>query len=270
MNFGDIGASGLILLVIVVFALLGFAKGALKLFYGFLCLIGTLIAGWAGYQFGYPLVLQKWPTAPEYSQCGCALIAAIVTFLLLKTLTDFFSSPFSQGEEVSKKKGSSLLGLLTGFILGVGICLLAMHRLVDKGTRAEIDYWVAQASEAAPDDLPNLARLKDSFLKTAIGKKISRYISPNDIGSQNLTKLAIMQVAAPEKLEALAGDPAIATTLESPQLQEFLRDPAVKENIENGNTDAILEHPGFLALMANPELNHAIAQIDIEQALKLR
>ena len=145
-----------------------------------------------------------------------------------------------------------------------------MNRLVDKGTRAEVDYWIAQASEAAPDELPNLAKLKNDFLKTSIGKQIAHFISPNNLGSQNLAKLAIMQVAAPENLEVLAAHPAIASTLESPQLQDFLNDPAVKESIKNGDTKAILDHPGFKALLADPELNRAIAQIDIEQALKLR
>jgi hypothetical protein len=269
MNFGEIGASGVIMLVILVFAALGFAKGALKLFYGFLCLVGTLVAGWAGYKFGYPFVLEKWPEIPDYGQYVCAIVSAILAFLLLKALTDFCSNPFSREEE-ERKKGSGILGLLAGFALGFGICLLGMHRLVDKGTRAEIDYWIAQASDAAPHDLPSLAKLKYGFLNSAAGKQVARFIKQDESGAQNLAKLAIMQVAAPEKLEALAADPAIASTLKSPQVQEFLQDSAIKESIEKGDTAAILTHPGFIALMADPELNHAIAQIDIEQALKLR
>ena len=269
MNFGEIGASGVIMLVILVFAALGFAKGALKLFYGFVCLVGTLVAGWAGYQFGYPLVLEKWPKIPDYGQYFCGIVCGILAFLLLKTLTDFFSNPFAKEQE-ERKKGSGIFGLLTGFALGFVICLLGMHRLVDKGTWAEIDYWIAQASDAAPEELPNLAKLKYDFLNSAVGKQVARFISQDESGAQNLAKLAIMQVAAPEKLQALASDPAIASTLESPKVQEFLQDPAIKESIEKGDTAAILAHPGFIALMADTELNHAIAQIDIEQALKLR
>ncbi len=269
MNFGEIGASGVIMLVILVFAALGFTKGALKLFYGFSCLVGTLVAGWAGYQFAYPVVLAQWPDIPEHGQYVCGVVCGILAFLVLKTLTDFFSNPFAKEEE-ERKKGSGILGLLTGFALGFAICLLGMHRLVDKGTRAEIDYWIAQASDAAPDELPSLTKLKYDFLNSAAGKQVARFISQDESGAQNLAKLAIMQVAAPEKLQALAADPAIASTLETPQVQEFLQDPAIKESIEKGDTAAILAHPGFIALMANPELNHAIAQIDIEQALKLR
>jgi len=80
MNFGEIGASGVIMLVILVFAALGFAKGALKLFYGFICLVGTLVAGWAGYQFAYPLVLEKWPDIPEYGQWACGIVSGILAF----------------------------------------------------------------------------------------------------------------------------------------------------------------------------------------------
>ena len=269
MNFGEIGASGVITLVILVFVVLGFAKGALKLFYGFLCLVGTLVAAWLGYQFGYPLVHERWPDIPEHGEYACAIASAILAFLFLKTLTDFCSSPFTKDEE-ERKKSSGILGSLTGFALGFTICLLGMHRLVDKGTRAEVDYWIAQASDAAPDELPSLTKLKYDFLNSAAGKQLARFIKQEDNGSQNLAKLAIMQVAAPEKLQALAADPAIANTLESPQVKEFLHDPAIKEFIEKGDTAAILTHPEFIALMADPELNRAIAQIDIEQALKLR
>ncbi|MEO1857281.1 MAG: hypothetical protein ABGY95_07965 [Rubritalea sp.] len=268
MNFGEIGASGVIMLVILVFAALGFAKGALKLFYGFLCLVGTLVAGWAGYQFGYPLVLDNWREIPEYGQYVCGIVSGIIAFLLLKTLTDFFSNPFAKDEE--RKKGSGLLGLLTGFALGFVICLLGMHRLVDKGTRAEVDYWLAHASGVTPDEFPSLAKLKYDFLNSTLGKQVARFITQEESCSQNLAKLAIMQVASPEKLQALAADPAIASTLQSPRLQDFLQDPEVKDSIENGDSAAILKHPSFIALLADPELNHAISQINIEQALKLR
>jgi hypothetical protein len=269
MNFGEIGASGVIMLVILVFVALGFAKGALKLFYGFLCLAGTLVAVWAGYQFVYPLVLEKWPDIPKYGQWVCGIVSGMFAFIILKTLTDFFSNPFAKEDE-ERKKGSGFFGILTGFALGFGICLFGMHGLVDKGTRAEIDYWIAQAGDAAPEELPSLAKLKYDFLNSSVGKQVARFISQDETGAQNLVKLAIMQVAAPEKLQALVAAPEIASTLETPQIQEFLQDPTIKESVENGDTAAILAHPGFIALMADPELNRAIAQIDIEQALKLR
>ena len=257
------------MLVIFFFAALGFAKGALKLFYSSVCFVGTVAAGWAGYQFGFPIVLEKWPNIPEYGQWACGIVTAFFVFFLLKMLTDFFSNPFAKDEE-ARKKGSGILGLLMGFALGFAICILGMHRLVDKGTRAEIDYWLALANDATPDEFPSLAKLKYDFLNSAAGKQIARLLSQDGRGAQNLAKLAIMKVAAPEKLQALAADPAIASILESPQVKEFLQDPAIKESIERGDTAAIIAHPGFIALMADPKLNHAIAQIDIEHALKLR
>jgi uncharacterized membrane protein required for colicin V production len=268
MNFGEIGVSGVILIVIIAFAAFGFAKGALKLLYGFLCMLGTLLAAWAGYIYGYPSLLSKWPNMPEHGEYTCALIAAIAVFMVLKGLTDFFTNPFAKEEE--RKKGSGITGLLTGFAMGFILCLLGLHKLVDKGTRAEIDYWVAQATEAAPEELPSLAKLKYDILNAPIVTQLSTLLKLDNAASQNLSKLVLMQVAAPEKMQQLASDPAIAETLNTPKLQTFLASPEVQESIKNGDTEAILSHPDFSAVLADPELNAAIAQIDIEQALKLR
>ncbi|MFC5049732.1 hypothetical protein ACFPK9_03780 [Rubritalea spongiae] len=268
MNFGEIGVSGVILLVIIAFAAFGFAKGALKLLYGFLCLIGTLAAAWAGYTFGYPALLTEWPSMPKHGEYACALAAAILTFILLKTVTDFFANPFENEEQRSKSSG--LTGLITGFAMGFAICLLCLNKLVDKGTRAEIDYWIAQATEAAPQELPNLAKLKHDILHSPVSKQVTSLLSFNNAASQNLSKLVIMQVAAPEKIQQLSQDPAIALTLQSPKLKAFLHSPEIKQSIESGDTAAVATHPDFIALLKDPAMNDAIAQIDIEHALKLR
>lgn len=268
MNFGEIGVSGVILIVIIAFAAFGFAKGALKLLYGFLCLVGTLIAGWAGYTFGYPALLTKWPVMPENGEYACALAAALLTFFILKSLTDFFANPFASEEE--RKKGSGLTGLLTGFAMGFVLCLLGMYKLVDKSTRAELDYWVSQATEAAPEELPNLAKLKYDILHSPIARQVTHFLSLDNGAEENLSKLVLIQIAAPEKMQQLAQDPAVAQALDSEDLQGFLNDPLVRQSIESGDTAAILEHPQFSSLLEDPELNAAIAQIDIEQALKLR
>lgn len=269
MQFDEIGFLSVILLVILAFATLGFAKGALKFLYGLACLIVTLAAGWAGYTFGYSLILQSWPDIPEYSQYVCGMVSAIIVFLILKTATDFFLCPLPKEEE-TKKKGSSLLGLVTGIAIGVSFCLLGMDRLIDKGTRAEIDYWVEQAGEVTSNELPKLARLKNSLLKTALGKKVSDLLSPSKGAEQNLTRLAILQATSPENFRTLTESPEFSDTLQNPQILQFLNDPIIKESIEKGDTESILKHPNFITIMENPEMNRAIAEINIEQALKLR
>ncbi|MGJ8672661.1 hypothetical protein [Rubritalea sp.] len=268
MNFGEIGISGLILIVVIAFAAFGFAKGALKMLYGFFCLLGTLVAAGAGYKFGYPALLGIWPTMPEYGEYACALAAAIAAFLLLKTITDFFSNPFSNEEE--RKKGSGITGLLTGFAMGFVLCFFGLNKLVDKGTRAEIDYWIAQATEAAPEELPDLAKLKYDIVNSPIVIQVTRLFDLNKSASQNLSKLVIMQVVAPDKIKQLSQDPIIAETLQHPKIQNLLQSQEVRLSIENGDTSAILTNPEFTSLLEDPELNDAIAQIDIEQALKLR
>ncbi|MFD2159845.1 hypothetical protein ACFSW8_13135 [Rubritalea tangerina] len=256
------------IIVIIACATLGFAKGALRLFYGFLCFVGTLTAGWIGSQFLFPVVIKKWPDLPDYSQWVCALACAIITFLTLKAITDFFCDPFAKEDD--SKKRSNLLGITTGFAMGFAICLLAMYKLVDKGTRAEIDYWVSMASQSTPQDFPELAKLKHDLLNAPLTKQFAQFFNARDSGSDNLAKLAIMQAAAPEKIAALTQHPDIAPTLENPQLKNFLESPEIIERIKNGDTASILNHPDFIALLADPQMNHAIAQIDIEQALKLR
>ena len=268
MNLSEIGVSGVILVVILAFAAFVFAKGTLKILYGFLCFAGTLCAGWAGYTYAYPILAGNWPDIPEHSEYACALAAAIFSFFLLKTLTDFVANPFAKDSE--QKKGSGILGLLTGFTLGIALSLVVMHKLIDKGTKAEIDYWISQISDASAGELPKITKLKYDILSSPIGTQISNIILSDTSASQTLSKLVIMQVVAPEKVALLAQDPSLAKTLEHPKVKDFLHSPEIKQRIENGDTSSLVSHPAFIALVDDPELNHAISQIDIEQALKLR
>lgn len=271
MNFGELGATGIITIVIVAFAILGFVKGILKLVYSLICLVGTFTAAWLGHSWGFSKVLEKWPNAPENMQIFCAVVAALLAFMVLSAFSRFLSNPFpTKKDDKGKRSGVGLTGLLVGVALSFSACWFGIQQLINQGSRAEINYWLAQAQETAPNKLPYLSQLKQAFTNSALGKRIAQVFPLNDPVDQTLAKLTVMRITSTEKFHQLAQHPVIKETLLDPKVLHFMMNKDVVASIDAGDTEAILEHPEFHDLISDPALKHAIAEIDIEQALKLR
>lgn len=271
MNFGELGATGLITIVIVAFAVLGFVKGILKLVYSLVCLVGTFTAAWLGHSWGFSKVLEKWPSAPENMQIFCAVVAALLAFIVLRSFAKFLSNPFpTRTGADGKKSGVGLVGLLVGVVLSFSACWFGIQQLINQGSRAEIGYWIAQAQEKAPNKLPYLSQLKQTFTQSSLGKLIAQVFPLNDPVDQTLAKLAVMRVTSSDQFLELAQHPVIKETLLDPKVLLFMMNQDVVASIDAGDTEAILAHPEFQNLITDPALKRAIAEIDIEQALKLR
>lgn len=271
MNFSELGATGIITIVIVAFAVLGFVKGILKLVYSLLCLVGTFTAAWLGHTWGFQRVLEKWPSAPENTQIFCAVVAALLAFMILRAFAKFLSNPFPSGKDQDgKKSGVGLVGLLVGVTLSFAACWFGIQQLIHQGSKAEIDYWLAQAQEKAPEKLPYMSQLKQTFTQSSLGKRIAQVFPLNDPVDQTLAKLTVMRITSTGHFQKLAEHPTIQQTLLDPKVLHFMMNKDVVASIESGDTDAILANPEFQDLITDPELKDAIAEIDIEQALELR
>ncbi|MGE9267574.1 MAG: CvpA family protein [Verrucomicrobiales bacterium] len=251
LNFNDLSTGGVIGLIVVVFAVLGFVKGLVKLLFALLAVALAAYAGWWGYQNGHSIAANIVEQPEPWMSTAVALIAGVGVYSLCRSVLGFLTSGFNS-TGAAKKVGfgppAGLFGLLVGAAMAYG-AVVGVRYLGSVAELRHLDENLENPQEET--SRPLFARLKKQIDESKPGRWLREYDFLNDEEGEKLAKALVAQkekvalslredsgellklVAFDQELAALAKERNYAALLSHPKVKEALKNPQVREALQN-------------------------------------
>ncbi len=260
LNFNDLSTGGVIGLIVVIFAVLGFVKGLVKLFFALLSIGLAIAAAWWGYQNGHDIAANLVESPEPWMSNAVALIAGIGVFSICRTVLGFLTSGVNS-TGAAKKVGFGPPAGLMGLLVGALLAYAAVVGVRYLGSVAEVRHLDERLEHPEKDSgQPFFAMLKEKIDHSKPGRWVQQYDVFNEAGQTELGKAL---VAHREKAGLKLRD-------ESGELTKLIAfDPELTQLTKEKNYAAILSHPKVRAALENPALRKALQKINVEKELGL-
>ena len=237
MAFDSIGPSGMILIVLAVFAALGFLKVLAKLFFNLIALgIGT-VAGLWGYNNGFSLAAKFIDQPQPWMPVAIGVIAFLGAFSIFRSILKFLSGRGGEDGQV-RTMGFGLPGMIFGLLVGgfIAYCLLTGVRYA--GTVAELEqfkgYLAGKVEEGSKQ--PAFMKLKNWIDSSLLGQWHQKIDFLNDPEQAELAKLAIVKENENNLTSLLPQVPRAEV------IEEFPVDQSIQDSINKGDYGALLKN----------------------------
>ena len=237
MTFDSIGASGMILIILAIFAVLGFFKVLAKLFFNLIALgIGT-VAGLWGYNNGFSLVAKFIEQPQPWMPVAIGVTCFIGAFSIFRSILKFFSGRGGEGGQV-RSMGFGLPGMIFGLLVGglIAYCLLTGVRYA--GTVAELEqfkgYLAGKVEEGSKQ--PAFTKLKNWIDSSLLGQWHQKIDFVNDPEQEDAAKLAIVKENEKNLTTLLPQIPRAEV------IEEFPVDQSIQDSIDQGDYGALLKN----------------------------
>lgn len=266
-NINELSTSGIIMLVIAVFTLLGFIRGAVRLVFLLFTIVGAGYAAYLGSEEGLEYIQKYWPAAPEQLGNIFAVICGLVAFYLLSKIFSFFTDPFENSSFISRI-AFGIPAALVSLIAASGLVWLSLNFLKDKGAESEIKYWITQDNANKDTRLkhyPKLASLKQNFQESTLGKKIANLYKLHESEKHNLAKLLVIANTSADKINELAQDERVMNILRNPKVRSLMNEPSVRKQIAENDVKGLLSNQSLRAALKEKQLMEDLISIGSEK-----
>lgn len=260
LNFNDLSTGGVIGLIVVIFAVLGFVKGLVKLVFALLALGLAILAAHWGFVNGHQIAANLVEKPEPWMSNVVALIAGIGVFSICRSILGFIGSGFNS-TGTAKKIGfgppAGLLGLFVGAILAYA-AVVGVRYL---GSVAELQYLDERLENPKSERTPPLfAQLKEKIDQSKPGQWLAQYDFIND---PEQTELAKALLAHHDKA-------SFSLQEESGALVKLVAfDPELAQLAKEKNYTAILSHPKVEEILKKPSVREALQKLQLEKKLGL-
>ncbi len=257
----NLGTDGLIAASLALFAVLGFIKRLVKLFFLLIALAVGGVAGLWGYNNGYSLAKIAVEKPEDWMVTGVGVVAFAGAFFFARTVLGMFLGGSKENSAV-KKLGFGIPGSILS--LGVG-CVIAYGGLTGvryAGTMSELER-VKECVNGTLDRTesePLFAKLKTWVDESKIGQWHQKIDFLNDPAQTAMAKLAIIT----EKNVDIS-DIASDEVLDAIPVKESLQ-----SSIREGDFSAVLKNDQLRDVTTDAEAREALMRMNIEKALGLR
>ena len=281
IDFSELTTTGVATLMILVFTVVGFIRGAVRLVFMLFSLAGAGYAAYWGAEVGFVKAQANWAAAPAWLSDVLALGCGVITLILLLKIFKFFIDPF----ETSNFVGRFVFGVPAAIISLVAAVALIWGSLVflhDKGTQSEIRYWLAQDDIETRDNVEikvegegevvneversysRLAKAKQLFESSIIGKPMMSFYQIKEGEESHLAKLLIIAKNSPEKMASMADNAAVRGLFDNPHMTELLEDETVTQLIKDDNYDGLLSFFFHDRTLTRSQLRSDLEKIEVE------
>lgn len=257
MTLPDIGATGIICLVILIFAVIGFLKGLIRTVLAMVCLA---IAGYAALwgnehasQLTGPWVENPGPWLPKI----IAIVTGIAVFIICRYILKFIVNPFNESK-TGKRFGSGLPAALICLSTCLIILWAAFTAIRYAGSLSEIRqtrYLTLgdDDKKRIVDSSPWLLTAKRSLDSSSAGNW-QRKIDPfHSAGKLTLCRLLIMYQHTQTRVKMLT-HPEIHRVLNNPIFIKLAFDKQFQEILQSAKPKVIFQHPEILETLAQKRL----------------
>ncbi|MDB4462894.1 hypothetical protein N9105_00025 [Akkermansiaceae bacterium] len=257
----NLGTDGLVAGALLLFAIFGFIKRLVKLFFLIIELAIGAVAGLWGYNNGYSLAKVVVEKPEDWMVMGVAVVAFIGAFCLARTVLGLFTGGSKEGGG-SNKLGSGIPGSLLSLLVGGGIAYAALTAVRYAGSMSELER-VKEYADGTLDRTkaePLFAKLKTWVDESRIGQWHQRIDFLNDPAQTAMAKLAIITEKKVD-ISDVAPDEVLKAIPVKDSLQSSIRE---------GDFSAVLKNDQLRDVTTDAEAREALMRLNIEKALGLR
>jgi hypothetical protein len=193
MSIEDIGITGILLLVLAFFFIVGFVKGLIKTLMALITLGGSGLAAWWGFNHGPSFLGQYFENLPEWTSTVCSIFSGVLVFYLFYRIFQFVVNPFS-GQDTDKKKpwNFGFPAATTSFLFAACSVYFVINRLRTSDELAKLNHLMHQENAPIEKNSGLHQFLITSITKSQIGKIILEHDPLWDSNRGKLAKLAIL------------------------------------------------------------------------------
>ena len=283
IDLSELTTTGVLTLAVLVFTVVGFIRGAVKLVFMLFSLAGAVVAAHWGSEVFFLRIQEGWVTVPIWLADALALGCAVLAFVILMKVFSFFIDPF----ETSNFVGQFVFGIPAAIISLVAAVVLVWATMVflyDKGAKSEIRYWMAQDDHieevpeeetaidvalesleepvaAKPTNYTTVAKLKQQFEVSIIGQAALGIYQINASEEHHLAKLLVMEKTAPAKFTSFAENESITGLYTNATLEDLRANETVATLIANNDCKGLLKFFKRERVLLNLDLKNALSKI---------
>lgn len=271
LSFSELGTTGAILLVVILFCVLGFIKGLVRMVFTFVALAGGIVGGLWGFRKGEAIAGTLVSNPDPWMSAAIGIILGLGIFFVARALFGVLVRPV--GANVPKGKNLPLPGGLLGLLMGAVFAWFCLAGIRYIGTLSELEWLQrATADKTKIEKLPPplFVKLKRGIDETALGKKHEEFDLFNDRVRSNLAKLVVLvqsKLAVATAATNKEAREAIFNTKINLMLLEKSAD--LKPFVEKGQFSHLLNSDIIREACRDEEVQNALAPIDLEKSLGL-
>ena len=266
MDLSGIGATGIIALVLIAFAAIGFIKGLIRTVSSMICLtLSGYAALWANqntHELSGSLISDSNTWLPKVA----AGVAGLTVFFIGRYILKFIANPFEKSEK-NKEKGFTfgLPSALICLLISLAIFWIGSNIINHTGSLSEIRQTRSLIlSDANKETIlaaePWLLKAKH-FISSSLLGKLQRKTDPfHTPGNLSLCQLLIMNTDTDTRVEMLKSS-EIHKVLNNPAFINLAFDEELKEVIQSGDSKELLKHPKVLQAIEDQTLKNSITDL---------
>ena len=268
MDLSGIGATGIIALVLLAFAAIGFIKGLIRTVSSMICLaLSGYAALWANqntHELSGSLISETNTWLPKVA----AAVAGLTVFFIGRYILKFIANPFEKSEKNKEKEKGFNFGLPSALIcllISLAIFWIGSNIINHSGNLSEIRQTQSlilsgKDKETVLAAEPLLLKAKH-FISSSLLGKLQRKTDPfHTPGNLSLCQLLIMNTDTDTRVEMLKHS-EIHDVLNNPLFINLAFDEELKDVIQSGDSKEILKHPKVLQAIENETLKNSITAL---------
>ena len=268
MDLSGIGATGIIALVLLAFAAIGFIKGLIRTVSSMICLaLSGYAALWANqntHELSGSLISETNTWLPKVA----AAVAGLTVFFIGRYILKFIANPFEKSEKNKEKEKGFNFGLPSALIcllISLAIFWIGSNIINHSGNLSEIRQTQSlilsgKDKETVLAAEPLLLKAKH-FISSSLLGKLQRKTDPfHTPGNLSLCQLLIMNTDTDTRVEMLKHS-EIHDVLNNPLFINLAFDEELKDVIQSGDSKEILKHPKVLQAIEDETLKNSITAL---------
>lgn len=267
MTFQDLGATGIITIVILAFAVIGFLKGFIRTVLAMVCLgIAGYTALWGNEHASDltgPWINHPGPWLPKI----IAVITGVTVFFICRYALNFLVDPFNRSK-TGARIGFGLPAAALSLCSGLAILWLSFTGIRYGGSLAELRYTHHQilkdkthSDQASDYAIPLLLQAKQSLDASSVGKwhqLTDPFYAP---GKVTLCKILVIYHNKFLRLQLLK-KPAINALLNHPAFLDLAYRDEIKNQVSSSNYRELFASTPISTFLSKPELMELLQKVD--------
>jgi|GEM_PF-592589 len=263
-----IATGGAIVLIILIFAVIGFMKGMIRMFFGLLAFTaGALIAYW-GFQRGGTIAGYVISGADPWMSGAVGVILGLAVIFTARAIFGMVVKPTKVQE--GKKQNMPAMGAVLGLILGLLLSWFSLSSIRYVGTLTDLQ-WVqnclAEEGKITKVDKPALVKLRDLVDGTIPGQFHKEYDPLNHPVRAEIAKLRIL-TEHPYAITQVSVNNGVRRAFRQTDIRNFLENSqGLTAFIKESNFSHLLEADSVRNLSELPAAREALIGVNITSAL---
>lgn len=269
-NFSDISIGAGIVIVVVLFMLVGIARGLARTFFGLVALAAAGLASYWGFQRGDAIAGYVISNPDPWMSGAIGILMGLAVFFVARAVFGLIVKPVKIVD--GKKRNNGGLGGLLGILGGVAFCWFAIAGVRYVANLEEL-RWIKDnlAEEGKIQKLapPALVKLRNIIDGSALGKFHQDLDFLNRRARVEMAKLKVLTENHYAMNEA-AKDTGVMKAFGQPDIRKLLETtPELATYVADNKFSHLLESRKLRELCEIPAAHDTLADTDVTKALGL-